>query len=63
MESMNASLVTLTGEVSRIKLEINNIQDLKNSLEFTEGKLEDVNTDFLQLKGKFATHLNCKTIK
>ena len=43
--------------MSRIKLEINNIQDFKKSLEFTEGKLEDVNTDFVELKGKFAMHL------
>ena len=43
--------------MSRIKLEINNIQDFKKSIEFTEGKLEDVNTDFVELKGKFAMHL------
>lgn len=43
MAAMNDSLMSLTGEVSRMRTEIDHFKDIKDSLEFTQGKLADTN--------------------
>ena len=50
MTTMNSSLTCLTEEVSRIKLEVDCIKDLKESLGFTQARLDDTNTDLKTLQ-------------
>ena len=52
MPKMNESLYALIGEVTIIRAEMDQFSGMKDSLEFTQSQLDDVNNQITVLKAK-----------
>ena len=59
MAAINSSIVSLTGEVSRMRCEIDHFSDLKDSLEFTQSKLADTQHEMKIMKATMDVQADC----
>ena len=59
MAAINSSIVSLTGEVSRMRCEIDHFSDLKDSLEFTQSKLADTQNEMKIMKATMDVQADC----
>ena len=59
MAVLNSSIVSLTGEVSRMRCEIDHFSDLKDSLEFTQSKLADTQNEMKIMKATMDVQADC----